>query len=444
MSSAPGIGFDAAHVRFDADACVGVDLEGQSEDAPLGPGTGFDAHVHFDSDARACVNRISQGEDVSSSQPKRAEQHSSTPLFQPLLTKNDYNTLERSKERQRFENGWTVEWQRFWPQMAEDDDVFVFMGGDQEVPRRVRRARIHKSVKIIPRRAFRYCVDLTDVEFHDEIELIEEEAFKHCTSLRGPIRLLGVKIVKACAFKFCNDLTDVEFGDKLIAIDFAAFYSCVSLKTISMPSVKAIGVQAFAFCRQLSDVECGDGLETMVKGAFARCRCLRRIALPLKCNMIGPSVFHDCSQLATIDLVGGIHETVASLHLDSWRNEMTDEINLISEVLSNTTGGKTLTIHHWMKSVIRRLNHYRAEHNRILKEATTLLELALWKVNLDDKEGGVFEKEGVRRTRGSRKKARIAVCVTSGASVVIKNVLPFLCLKYVIGEGCPPVPMVIP
>mmetsp|Transcript_21687 Transcript_21687/g.34017 ORF Transcript_21687/g.34017 Transcript_21687/m.34017 type:complete len:82 (+) Transcript_21687:1-246(+) len=80
-----------------------------------------------------------------------------------------------------------------------------------------------------------------------------------------------------------------------------------------------------------------------------------------------------------------------------------------------------------MESVIRRLNHYKTEHHQILKEATTLLELALWKANLDDNEGG--EREGVRTTRGSRKRARKEICVTSGASIVIKNVLPFLVLK---------------
>ncbi len=308
---------------------------------------------------------------------------------------------------------------------AGDDDVFVYMGGDQEVPEGVKRARIHKSVKNIPYRAFCDRIYLICVEFHDEIEIIDEEAFKHCTALKSVI-LLGVKIIKASAFKCCVSLTDVKFGDRLETIDYAAFNNCVSLKTIIMPSVRTIGGLAFAFCYGLYDVECGEGLETMVKGVFAHCRCLRRIALPLKCNVIAQSVFHDCSQLATIDLVGGIHETVASLHLNSWSNEITDEINLISQVLSNTTGGKTPTIKQWMKSVISRLNHYKAEHKAMLKEAATLLELALWKVNLGENEGGALENEGVRTTRGRRKRARKAVCVTSGAGIVVKNVLPFL------------------
>ena len=56
----------------------------------------------------------------------------------------------------------------------------------------------------------------------------------------------------------------------------------------------------------------------------------------------------------------------------------------------------------------------------------SLLELALWKANLDV---GTLEQEGVRTTRGQRKRARKERSVTSGASIVIKNVLPFLKLE---------------
>ena len=94
----------------------------------------------------------------------------------------------------------------------DDDEIFIYMGGDQEVPRHVRRARIHRSVKIIPRRAFRYRYDLIYVEFHDEIEIIEEMAFAYCRSLRGCIKLLGVKIIKKRAFFECIVLEGVEFG----------------------------------------------------------------------------------------------------------------------------------------------------------------------------------------------------------------------------------------
>mmetsp|Transcript_24625 Transcript_24625/g.39943 ORF Transcript_24625/g.39943 Transcript_24625/m.39943 type:complete len:154 (+) Transcript_24625:187-648(+) len=148
---------------------------------------------------------------------------------------------------------------------------------------------------------------------------------------------------------------------------------------------------------------------------------------PTLCTSLRGNVFACCSKLTTVDLVGGIHNTVASLHLEIWRSEMTDEINRMNQTLPTITGDKTPAIQQWMGSAFRRLDHYKTEHRRLLKEATTLLELALWKAKLFD-NGGV-EGEEVRTTMGSRKRARKEVRVTSGANIVIKNVLPFLALK---------------
>jgi hypothetical protein len=88
------------------------------------------------------------------------------------------------------------------PAEDDDDEIFVYMGGDQQVPRHVIRARIHKSVKSILVGAFEYCEDLISVEFHDEVEIIEEGAFYFCNSLRH-VKLLGVRIIKARAFEYC-------------------------------------------------------------------------------------------------------------------------------------------------------------------------------------------------------------------------------------------------
>ena len=52
-------------------------------------------------------------------------------------------------------------------------DVFVYMGGYQEVPLNVKHIRIHKSVKIIRRHAFGEYVHLVSIEMHDGVEIIE-------------------------------------------------------------------------------------------------------------------------------------------------------------------------------------------------------------------------------------------------------------------------------
>ena len=134
--------------------------------------------------------------------------------------------------------------------MADDalddgDDIFVY-DGTQPVPDDVRRARIHKDVKIVRARAFQNRHLLISVEFHDGVDIIEERAFCNCHSLRSGMKLLGVKIIKMRAFERCSGLTGVEFGDKLETIESNAFIYCLSLKNIRMPSVRIIGFRAFA------------------------------------------------------------------------------------------------------------------------------------------------------------------------------------------------------
>ena len=79
-----------------------------------------------------------------------------------------------------------------------------------------------------------------------------------------------------------------------------------------------------------------------------------------------------------------------------------------------------------VKRILNRMEHYRNEHKVLVKEAMTLLELALWKAKLHH---DAAEQEGVRVTRGQRKRKRKDSCITSGASIVIKNVLPFLAFE---------------
>eukprot|EP00986_Skeletonema_menzelii_P017699 scaffold21215_cov86-Skeletonema_menzelii.AAC.1 len=95
-----------------------------------------------------------------------------------------------------------------------------------------------------------------------------------------------------------------------------------------------------------------------------------------------------------------------------------DEINRINQVLPTIKGDKTPAIQQWMGSAFHRVHLYKTEHRRLLKEATTLLELALWKANLAD-NGGVEVETGEQRERQELR-------VTSGASIVINSVLPFL------------------
>ena len=95
------------------------------------------------------------------------------------------------------------------------------------------------------------------------------------------------------------------------------------------------------------------------------------------CNRQRYSQLDECENLATVDLVGaeGIRKTISSLLLERWRDEMNQEINSINQVLPNTPANeKTNAIQGWIRSVIDRMEHYKVEHNTLLKEDMTQLE----------------------------------------------------------------------
>jgi len=73
---------------------------------------------------------------------------------------------------------------------------------------------------------------------------------------------------------------------------------------------------------------------------------------------------------------------------------MKGETNRINQFLPNTPANdKTVAIKQWMESVIDKMDHYKAEHHRYVKEAVSLLELALWKAKLDEMDENSVEEK---------------------------------------------------
>ena len=320
---------------------------------------------------------------------------------------------------------------------AGNNNIFVYLGGNQEVPFRVSHAVIDPSVNIVSREAFRRRQLLQSVIFHGGVEIIEADAFYRCLCFRGGIKLLGVREIRDRAFFNCQ-VTDVEFGDRLETIGHSAFHFCKSLRSIKSLSVRSIQPQAFSDCEQLTEAEFGSDLEIIGCHSFHYCPNLQRIAIPLKDNLfpIDPvenryTQFRNCDNLTTVDIVGteGVHNTISSFLIESWKDEINEEIHRINRELPNTfSTAKTNVIQLWVRSVINMLDHYKAEHNRLLNEHMTLLELAVWKAKLDEKEEDSTQR--VQRKRAKiEKSTREEKRITSGADTIIKNVLPFLKLQ---------------
>eukprot|EP00985_Skeletonema_marinoi_P012497 scaffold6045_cov77-Skeletonema_marinoi.AAC.1 len=259
---------------------------------------------------------------------------------------------------------------------------YIYTGRDGEViPPDVTRVRIDKSVTVIPANAFYENQHIEELEFDDRVETVEKHAFARCPSLRLVI-MRGVKVVEQFAFCYCKALTDVECG-KLEIIGERAFKWCESLRSINLTSVKIVEIGAFAGCKALTKVEFGKELESIEDWAFYRCTSLERITIPLKDGIItDDDTFTGCENLEHVDLVEGeaLRDTIDSLHLKEWRNDMNEGVDAINQnllILSNRgAGGETRAIRRWISLVLFSIIHFKAQHRRLLDEAATTLQHA--------------------------------------------------------------------
>ncbi len=276
--------------------------------------------------------------------------------------------------------------------VGDDNFVrYVYRGEEGErIPQRATHIIVREDVTVIRERAFQWHQSIVEVICHDNVEKIERYAFCGCTSLRRVI-MPGVKIVQQFAFDGC-DLTDVECGN-LDIIGEGAFRHCTSLKSINLPSAEIVGEAAFLGCKALKEAKFGSKLERVERMAFCGCTSLKQIIIPLKDGIITHAdIFMECTNLKRVDLVeGALHKTIAALYFEDWRNDMREEIESINQILPTVHGGsyyneevgdedageKALQIRIWIRSVIREVLYYKDEHQRIMGETTTTLQLLL-------------------------------------------------------------------
>jgi uncharacterized membrane protein YgcG len=260
-------------------------------------------------------------------------------------------------------------------EIIPDEATHITMGEDVTFVRAQAFARHPNIIEVICKRVVK----------------IEEEAFRDCPNLRRVI-MPGVKIVEEKAFNSAviiiissAPLTDVECG-KLETIGQAAFGCCGSLRSISLPSARIVGEYAFNTCRALVDAKFGSNLERFEEGAFAGCTSLERIIIPLKDGLFTTDdTFQACENLNQVHLLEGeVHETIAALQLEEWRNDMNRVIDSINRILPNALAGRwgddgenAQAIRRWIRAVLRKIIHYQAEHQHVLDMAATTLKLAL-------------------------------------------------------------------
>ena len=305
---------------------------------------------------------------------------------------------------------------------------YLYKGGP--IPLHVTHIRIDKSINEIPDEVFSGR-DVQEVELHNEVSRIGKLAFYNCRCLRRLSGATGVRVIDEGAFYRCKRLRDLEFGSKkLERVGVGAFSRCASLLGLKIPSVKIVDGFAFQYCVNMTNVDFGEGLEQVKESTFLNCYSLRRVAMPLKAGLIRDNdVFQGCRNMASVELVGEVHDTICHFSLQIWRDEMNEEIDQINRVLSTLpSDGKALAVRQWIGRVLARVDHFEKEHNRFLEESATILELASWRHSLN---GEIDDDEPKNPERididvDSVRQEKRMMC---GANVVVKNVLSFLQLK---------------
>lgn len=200
-----------------------------------------------------------------------------------------------------------------------------------------------------------YWID-TIIEFHDSIVYYQDtntyavtslyySAFRYCDSLTSVVIPNTVTNIPYCAFGDCTRLESVTIGNSVNNIGPWAFSGCFALRSLYVPtSVTTISSSAFNAVRHIEyygeaigapwsaismngykdgDFAFADDskrnliayigaggsviipeTDTVSYGAFFVCRSLTSVTVPATVSVIGSSAFSDCSNLATVTMLG--------------------------------------------------------------------------------------------------------------------------------------------
>ena len=258
--------------------------------------------------------------------------------------------------------------------------IYTLTGADGEViPRNATHFRVHPSITVI-KDIFTRHPNIVEIVCHKGVKRIKAGAFCSCPRL-GRAVIPGVEVVEQAAFFGCKVLEYIEC-DKLERVEQHAFSCCESLSSIDLPSVQIVEEAAFLSCPVLKDATFGQTLEAIKGCVFEYCQSLERTTIPLKRGVVVYNAFKGCENLKYVDLVEGavLHETINTLQLEEWRNDMNKEVDSIRQILPDApagdfkeTGEKARAIQEWMERVLDKIIHYKAEHERFIEAATPIV-----------------------------------------------------------------------
>ena len=265
------------------------------------------------------------------------------------------------------------------------EDAFYYCNSLREVV-------LNEGLVNVGENAFNNCTSLTSITLPSTVTNIDENAFTFCRSLKKVVLNEGLKTIGDNAFNNCRTLESITIPSSLVEIGKYGFYNCSSLRevvlneglqkidkksfgwcksleSIALPStVTDIGVEAFYNCIGLREVVCSGGLAMIYYNAFYNCSVLERITFPDLSTRLDNMI-----RAGQVDIQEKVQQCINQIEMIEWRRGGT--IYIPVDVTRRRDGWALVKQH--FHQIVKWIKYYE------MKEATTLIELAFWKANID-------------------------------------------------------------
>ena len=256
--------------------------------------------------------------------------------------------------------------------------------------------KVPSTVTEIGAGAFNGCINLSEVVLNEgSLRKIGVRAFRKCTSLKQIKLPSTVILISTYAFFGCTTLREVLLNEGLQQIEFGAFYNCTSLTIIKLPSTVTCVVDfAFAGCINLKEVVLNECLQKIERSVFKGCINLMEVILNEGLQKIGDGAFAECPRLAVVKFpwisiraknlidtgITEIEDKITTNQYLEWRG---GEILGSCEAIRPSNWKATRTN---LDRVLSWVSYYE------LREATTTIELALWKIKIEEMGAATVEE----------------------------------------------------
>jgi hypothetical protein len=342
---------------------------------------------------------------------------------------------------------------------------------------------IPSTVRKIGKHAFSRCFRLRSITLPETLETIEESVFRDCHSLRHVRIPSSVTRIEQAAFTDCDELISLELPEGLEMIDIDGVYGCRSLVNLVLPSKQHYDQELLMESSMLyfvasASIDLVSKLQHRFDDLPVHRLCYYQSYYPVteaienlrqvmyedpstgtKIDSLGMTPFHilALSQTPNLSLFQALlkvykvdiirtRDKFGSTPIDYLcLNHSSDSAMVIQSLLQTTIVAQRLRwlgLARWKSDILAAMDealavewssrrreilllYYKlATYERL--ESISLLELALWKVKIDEEGSpdklGLVELDLSQEERADRQSCRIY----SGADAVISNVLPFL------------------